>query len=85
MTDSIQNATPPKSTRSKNSVHIQIAPNFQFEFVPRDTKESQSNLHREHNTYLEPQKIHNIFVCVVKVAIRGKKIDDANCIHFLGI
>jgi len=43
MTDSTENATHPKSIESKNSdlsVYIQIGPNFQFEFVPRNTVES---------------------------------------------
>jgi len=37
-------ATPPKSTKSSNSnssVHIQIKPKSQFEFVPRDTEKSE--------------------------------------------
>jgi len=44
MTDSIENATPPKSSRSSNlksSVQIQITLKFQFEFVPRDTEGSK--------------------------------------------
>ena len=39
MTDSAENANPPKSTNS--SVQIQINPKFRFEFVPQDTKESE--------------------------------------------
>jgi len=41
MTISTQNATTPKSTKSRNansSVQIQIKQKSQFEFVPRDTK-----------------------------------------------
>jgi len=44
MTDSTANATPPKSTKSRNlnsSVQIQIKPKFHFEFVPRDTGKSE--------------------------------------------
>jgi len=44
MTDSTENATPPKSTKSRNSnssVHIQIKPKFELEFVPRDAKKSE--------------------------------------------
>jgi hypothetical protein len=43
MTDSSENATPLKSTKSINSnssVQIQIKSNVQCEFVPRDTEES---------------------------------------------
>jgi len=43
MTDSTENATPPKSTTSRgsqSSVHISMKPNFQLEFVPRDSVES---------------------------------------------
>jgi len=43
MTDSTENATPLKSTKSPNrdsSVKIQIGPIFQLEFVPRYTEES---------------------------------------------
>jgi len=44
MTDS-KNSTPPKSSESKNSnssVHIETTPKSQkFEFVPRDTEESE--------------------------------------------
>jgi len=47
-TDSTENATPPKSTRSRNSIpliwiclQIQIKSKSQFEFVPRDTEESE--------------------------------------------
>jgi len=42
--DSFQNATSPKSTRSRNanlSVQIHIKPKPQCEFVPRDTEESE--------------------------------------------
>jgi len=42
MTDSAENATPPKSTKSRNydsSVHFQIKPKSQLEFVPQDTEE----------------------------------------------
>jgi len=42
MTDSTENATPPKSTESRNSksvVQIQITTKSQSEFVPRDTEE----------------------------------------------
>ena len=45
MTDSTENTTPPKSTKSRNSnpaVPIQIKPKSQFEFVSRDTEESES-------------------------------------------
>jgi len=44
MTNSIENATPPQFTKSKNSnfsVQIQIKPQSQFEFVPRDNEESE--------------------------------------------
>jgi len=44
MTVSSENATPPKSTESRNSnfsVQIQIQPTSRFEFVPRDTGESE--------------------------------------------
>jgi len=44
MTDSTKNATPPKSTRSRisySAVQIQIKPQFQFQFVPRDTEKSE--------------------------------------------
>ena len=45
MTDSTENhATPSESTKSRNSnssVQNQIKPNFQPEFVPRDTEESE--------------------------------------------
>ena len=44
MTDSTKNATPPKSTKSRNShfaVQIQMKPQFQFQFVPRDTEKSE--------------------------------------------
>ena len=44
MTDSTQNDTSPKSTKSKNSnfsVQIQIKPKFRFEFVPRNAEESE--------------------------------------------
>ena len=41
MTDSTENATPPKFSNSKNSVQIQIQPKSQIEFVPRDTEESE--------------------------------------------
>ena len=44
MTDSTQNATPPKSTKSKNwnsSVQIHIQSKSQFDFVPRDTEKSE--------------------------------------------
>ena len=44
MPDSTENATPPKSTRSKNSnssVQIQIVHFSQFEFVLRDTEKSE--------------------------------------------
>jgi len=44
MTVSTENATPPKSTKSRNSkssVQIQIKSQSQFEFVPRDTEESE--------------------------------------------
>jgi len=43
MTDSTENAVPPKSTKSKNSnssVQMQIKSKFQFEFVPRDIEKS---------------------------------------------
>jgi len=42
--DSTENATTPKSTKSRNSnslVQIQITLKSQFKFVPRDTKESE--------------------------------------------
>ena len=45
MTDSAEIASPPQPTRSRNSnfsVQIQIKPTSQFEFVPRDTEESES-------------------------------------------
>ena len=45
MTDSTENATPPKSTESRNPnslVHIQIQPKSQFDSVPRDTEKSKS-------------------------------------------
>jgi len=41
---STENATPPKSTKSRNlksSVQLQIKPQSQFEFVPRDTEVSK--------------------------------------------
>jgi len=45
MTDSTENhATPSESTKSRNSnssEQNQIKPNFQPEFVPRDTEESE--------------------------------------------
>jgi len=44
MTDSTENAVPPKTTNSENSnssVQCQIVPNFQFVFVPKDVEESQ--------------------------------------------
>jgi len=44
MTLPTENATPPKSTKSRNSnssVQIQIKSKSQFEFVPRDTEESK--------------------------------------------
>jgi len=44
MTDSTENATPPKSTKSRNSdssVQIQIQPKFHFQVVPRDDEESE--------------------------------------------
>jgi len=44
ITHSNENDTPPKSTKSRNSnfsVHIQIKPKSEFEFVPRDTEESE--------------------------------------------
>jgi len=44
MTISAENATPPKSTKSRNSnssVQIQIQPKSQVEFVPRDTETSE--------------------------------------------
>jgi len=43
-TESTGNSTPPKSTKSRNSnasVQIQINPRSQFEFLPRDTEESE--------------------------------------------
>ena len=45
MTDSTENASHPQSTRSRNSifsVQIQIKPTSRYEFVLRDTKESES-------------------------------------------
>jgi len=42
ITDFTENATPPTSSKSRNSnssVQLQIAPKFLFEFVPRDTEE----------------------------------------------
>jgi len=44
MTNSTEIATLPKATGSRNSdssVHIQIRLKFQFEFVPRETEESE--------------------------------------------
>jgi len=44
MADPTKNATPPKSTKSSHSnssVQIQITPKSRFEFVPRDTEESE--------------------------------------------
>jgi len=41
MTDSTENAKPPKFRNSKNSLQIQIQPKSQIEFVPRDTEESE--------------------------------------------
>jgi len=44
MTDSTENATPPKSSKSRNStssVQIQIKPKSQLEIVPRDTEEPE--------------------------------------------
>ena len=44
MIDSIENATPPKSTKSRNSnssVQIQIKPKSQVEFLLRDTETSE--------------------------------------------
>ena len=44
LTDYIENATPPKSTKYKNSnfsVQIQIEPKSQFEFEPQDTEKSK--------------------------------------------
>ena len=44
MTDSTTNAAPPKSTKSRNSdssVQIQIKPKSKFEFVPRDSEDSE--------------------------------------------
>jgi len=44
MTVSTENDPPPPSAKSSNSkflVQIQIGQNFEFEFVPRDTKESE--------------------------------------------
>jgi len=44
MTDSTENATPQKSSRSRISkftVQIQIRLKSQFEFAPRDTEESE--------------------------------------------
>jgi len=43
MTDSAEIASPPQTTRSRNSnlsVQIEIKPTSQFEFVLRDTEES---------------------------------------------
>jgi len=43
-TVSTENATPPKSTKSRNSnssVHLQIKPQSQVESVPQDTKNSE--------------------------------------------
>jgi len=43
-TDSTENATPLKSTKSRNlkfTVRIQIKPKSQFDFVPRDREESE--------------------------------------------
>ena len=42
MTVSTENATPPKSTKSRNSnspVQFQTEPKSQLEFVPQDTEE----------------------------------------------
>jgi len=44
MTDSIELATTPKTTKSRNSnssVQIQMKPKSQSEFVPRDIEESE--------------------------------------------
>jgi len=44
MTDSTANATHPQSTQSwdpNSPVQIEIKPKFQFQFVPRDTEESE--------------------------------------------
>jgi len=44
MTLSTENSKTPKSTKSRNSncsVKIQMKPNSEFEFVPRDSKESE--------------------------------------------
>jgi len=44
MSDPTKNATPPESTKpshSNSSVQIQITPKCRFEFVPRDTEESE--------------------------------------------
>ena len=44
ITESTENTTPPKSTKSRNPnswVHIQIKPKSQFEFVPRDAEKSE--------------------------------------------
>ena len=44
MTVSTENATPPKSTKSRDSnasVQIQIKPQSRFEFVPRNSEESK--------------------------------------------
>jgi len=44
MTDSTEIATPPKFTKSRNchsSVQIQNKPKSPFEFVPRDTEQSE--------------------------------------------
>jgi len=44
MTVSTENATTPKSTKSRNSncsVKIQMRPKSEFEFVPRDSEESE--------------------------------------------
>jgi len=45
MTDSTENATPPKPTRSRNtnsSVQIQIKSKSEFEFAPRDAEKSEN-------------------------------------------
>ena len=44
MTDSTENATPPKSNTSRStnsSVQLQIKQKSQFEFAPRDTEKSK--------------------------------------------
>jgi len=44
MTDSTENATPSKSTKSRtsnSSVQLQIKPKSRCEFVPQDTKKSE--------------------------------------------